>query len=512
MQNIIFLIRKSWTHSSFSHFRYKIDKSIIRSTIESQLTLSLRVRTVQPTGNLMFAIGKVDYSILEIVNGGVQYKFDLGSGEGLVRASTIYVSDGQWHEVKLERFGNNARLEIDGGKHSSHGSAPGVNKILNLQSDDMYLGAEVRQLSAIKGIEDVQRGFIGCMDDVRIAKSTLPLHMNGGNNAIVLKRFANVEFSCDENTALVAIGICGSQPCQNGGTCREIDGSNVECDCHGRFSGIVCEFDTDPCASSPCLYGGKCEVVMDGGDFYCNCVGSSLSGKRCEFGRYCSPNPCLYGGRCEEGNNGPICECISGFTGERCEIDVDECNTTNPCLNGGTCLNNNGGYRLVAFLQHVRKQQSKLAKSILYRCICPNHMTGDNCSGSVLSIPIFSTPHFTITLEQLIWIGTAIVANIFFVIVYVSCRKVRSKRTRARANNINNETRKQIVLNSARSHDHEFKRSSKLSNLEVIQVRRRGVSVLSDALQHAFFSYRNSFLLESNKRVWISLQRQSVTR
>jgi protocadherin Fat 1/2/3 len=33
--------------------------------------LTLRFRTVHPTGNVMFASGRIDYSILEIVNGEV---------------------------------------------------------------------------------------------------------------------------------------------------------------------------------------------------------------------------------------------------------------------------------------------------------------------------------------------------------------------------------------------------------------------------------------------------------
>lgn len=37
--------------------------------------------------------------------------------------------------------------------------------------------------------------------------------------------------------------------------------------------------------------------------------------------------------------------CPSNFTGDQCDIDVDECvNLTQPCLNGGTCSNFYGGY------------------------------------------------------------------------------------------------------------------------------------------------------------------------
>ena len=41
------------------------------SSIERHLLLTLRFRTVHPTGNFMFASGRIDYSILEIVNGEV---------------------------------------------------------------------------------------------------------------------------------------------------------------------------------------------------------------------------------------------------------------------------------------------------------------------------------------------------------------------------------------------------------------------------------------------------------
>ena len=452
-----YIPRNPISFSGKSYARYKIDENQVGATIEKQLSLSFRIRTVQPTGNLMYASGKIDYNVLEIVNGAVQYRFDLGSGEGLVRVNSLFISDGQWHEIQLERQSNSASLNVDG-KHLAHGSAPGVNDILNLQSDELYLGAEVRQHPSILGFEDVQRGFIGCMDDVRLSKQSVPLHMSGSTSGLlVLKRFANVEFSCEPSTVLSPPGVCGSQPCQNGGSCVEskTEESGYECQCHARFRGPNCEIDTDPCASSPCLYGGRCRVLHELGDFNCECVGPHLTGKRCEFGRYCSPNPCKYNGICEEGNNGPICKC-EGFAGERCEIDVNECEH-NPCSNGGTCLNEVGSYR----------------------CVCPPATTGHNCVNLASYTTGLIAHHFNITWEQLMWIGVAILANLILLILFVTCRKVRGKRSRTRANNINNETRKEIVLNSARPNDHEYKRSSKLSNLEVVQVSLILLRVLS---------------------------------
>nr|XP_042717908.1 neurocan core protein isoform X1 [Chrysemys picta bellii] len=51
----------------------------------------------------------------------------------------------------------------------------------------------------------------------------------------------------------------------------------------------------------------------------------------------CETNPCLHGGTCQ--SNGTIysCSCDQGFTGENCEIDIDDC-LSSPCQNGGTCI------------------------------------------------------------------------------------------------------------------------------------------------------------------------------
>ena len=36
---------------------------------------------------------------------------------------------------------------------------------------------------------------------------------------------------------------------------------------------------------------------------------------------------------------------VTGWTGENCDIDFDECKEkTNPCLHNGTCVNEVGGY------------------------------------------------------------------------------------------------------------------------------------------------------------------------
>ena len=81
------------------------------------------------------------------------------------------VSDGRWHEVRLERHDNIAKLSLDGGDFEAQGSAPGMNEVLNLSPGQaVYFGAEV------SGDGDtVDRGFVGCIDDIRIDGVALPL-------------------------------------------------------------------------------------------------------------------------------------------------------------------------------------------------------------------------------------------------------------------------------------------------------------------------------------------------
>ena len=39
---------------------------------------------------------------------------------------------------------------------------------------------------------------------------------------------------------------------------------------------------------------------------------------------------------CVDGINEYTCNCVAGFTGHDCEVNIDECEPE-PCLNGGRC-------------------------------------------------------------------------------------------------------------------------------------------------------------------------------
>ncbi|XP_032575014.1 fat-like cadherin-related tumor suppressor homolog isoform X2 [Drosophila sechellia] len=433
----------SFGGKSYAH--YKINKVKAKFTLENEFSYSLQIRTVQQTGTLLYASGKVDYNILEIINGAVQYRFDLGSGEGVISVSSINISDGEWHQISLERSLNSAKVMVDN-KHVSHGSAPGVNGILNIQSNDIFVGAEVRPHPSIIGYEDIQRGFIGCMANIKIAKESLPLYISGGSTIAALKRFTNVEFKCDPSNVLVRLGICGSQPCANSGICKELDTDVFECACQPRYSGKHCEIDLDPCSSGPCLFGGRCDYHGPN-NYSCTCP-IHLSGKRCEYGKFCTPNPCKNGGICEEGDGISHCMC-RGYTGPTCEIDVDECENQ-PCGNGATCINEPGSFR----------------------CICPSYLTGASCGDPLYSNSI-STKLKNFSIEHI----SGIISGVAVVLVIISCvlccvvlkRSSSSKRRNRLEKDKNKPSYKEANLNSLVDKDNYCKPNVKLSNLEVNQ-------------------------------------------
>ena len=68
----------------------------------------------------------------------------------------------------------------------------------------------------------------------------------------------------------------------------------------------------------------------------CGCR-AGFTGKRCEANiNECATNPCANGATCIDRINDYFCTCAPGYTGRNCAKPTDRC-AFQRCLNGGTC-------------------------------------------------------------------------------------------------------------------------------------------------------------------------------
>ncbi|XP_027731596.1 sushi, nidogen and EGF-like domain-containing protein 1 [Vombatus ursinus] len=154
------------------------------------------------------------------------------------------------------------------------------------------------------------------------------------------------------------INECESQPCLNGGSCKDRIASFL-CICGSGYMGPHCELETDECQSDPCKNGGTCKDLPAA--FVCQCP-DGFAGIHCEKEvDACDSGPCQHGGECENDGGSYLCVCPEGFFGYHCEIASDPC-FSNPCGSRGYCLSSNGSHS----------------------CTCKVGYTGRNCAKELL--------------------------------------------------------------------------------------------------------------------------------
>lgn len=125
-----------------------------------------------------------DYIALGVVNGYVEYQYDLGSGPAVLRVTTRRVDDGERHRVILKRQGNEGSIELNG-EYLESGVSDGLQQILNTQGN-VFLGG-VPDYAMTHG--KYHNGFSGCIYTLEVQDSGA---INIGDNSL---RGQNV-YSC----------------------------------------------------------------------------------------------------------------------------------------------------------------------------------------------------------------------------------------------------------------------------------------------------------------------------
>ena len=83
-----------------------------------------------------------------------------------------------------------------------------------------------------------------------------------------------------------------------------------------------CEVKIDSCLNNQCQNGARC--IPRFGGYSCSCR-PGFTGQLCDVNiDECSPNTCSHG-TCIDGVNDYTCQCDPGYTGRHCTINIDEC-------------------------------------------------------------------------------------------------------------------------------------------------------------------------------------------
>jgi laminin alpha 3/5 len=147
-----------------------------RQNFAKETYVRLKFRTFAKEG-LLFLIGhERDFLALEIREGKVVFKYELGSAPYVLTSNETY-NDGQWHSINANRFEKEGALSVDG-QLIVHGEAIGISTELST-SDDIYIGGFPKEHPFY---EVTNLDFEGCIKELQIG--TEQQNLNNHKEAI----------------------------------------------------------------------------------------------------------------------------------------------------------------------------------------------------------------------------------------------------------------------------------------------------------------------------------------
>ena len=208
-----------------------------------------------------------DYFSLALVDGRLELRYNLGSGNFIVRSENE-IELNAWHSVTATLNSGIGELTVDD-EPLITGTSRSVFTVLNTQSD-VWLGGydNFINLSSLTGTPD---GFIGCISSLDIDGNALHLILGAVEGYDVTQ--------CNTSS-------CANDPCMNGASCLE-EGPSFVCVCPPGITGNLCSNMADRCSTEVglCAEGATCVNSEDGVAFSCLCpVGRD--GERCDEGEW----------------------------------------------------------------------------------------------------------------------------------------------------------------------------------------------------------------------------------
>ncbi|XP_066966022.1 putative neural-cadherin 2 [Macrobrachium rosenbergii] len=250
-------------------------------------TLRLRFRTWEQFGQMLAVSSQhgKDALTLQLVKGRLCVQLLLHpKAIKLLCLQKAHLNDGQWHNVRVDRFGEWMELRVDDGDGPLYNSTvtPATKRewLTQLRIDrqeGIHVGGSPDYIG-VSSIYTVLRDFHnGCLDDLRISGWSLPLPpLENNTEWAQATMFANIHEGCHGG-----VDVCANVSCPNPFTCIDLwRRHHCGCDEGTALSqeGDFCR-DINECLGNPCLNGGTC-INRDPG-YFCECPDSHI-GDHCE--------------------------------------------------------------------------------------------------------------------------------------------------------------------------------------------------------------------------------------
>ncbi|XP_070153239.1 basement membrane-specific heparan sulfate proteoglycan core protein isoform X5 [Polyergus mexicanus] len=149
----------------------ELDRSVMTHEEEREV-LGLEISTNKSNGLIMWHgqtlndLTPDDYIAVAVVDGYVEYQYNLGSGPAVIRVTAQRVDDGERHRIILKRQGSDGSIELNG-EHTESGVSDGLQQILNARGS-VYLGGLPDYAMAYGRYHD---GFSGCIYTLEVQDS-----------------------------------------------------------------------------------------------------------------------------------------------------------------------------------------------------------------------------------------------------------------------------------------------------------------------------------------------------
>lgn len=202
---------KMFQQSSFMRYALSFDPNPFKTDIQ------LRFRTRQKNGELVRITGKNtrEYCVLEVKDRRLRFRYHLNqihsTKEFELTVPDYQVNDGNWHTVRVIRYGSTASMDIDGGggrKSNEITDFGEHHQLLVVSKQGIIVGGDVNHIgpaaySVDNGLQDT------CVTDIRIDQRHLPME-NGSENAVVTESRNTVEGCISTSSCAKSQNICAA--------------------------------------------------------------------------------------------------------------------------------------------------------------------------------------------------------------------------------------------------------------------------------------------------------------